>query len=267
MKYSVCYRKDFKYHNEIDEYYIFYKPNFEALERFVLGMKEEGKTVVIKMNKERMDSFIENKEILELSEITPNFKIELDWINEEVMKQLKKMNIPYFLSIPAYDRDSLISMMNMGVSEIIICGTLGFDFKRVSEYTKEKGIKLRAIPDICQASWYVNDDFPSYQLFFIRPEDVPVYEEYIDTLSFSHDTQEELYYKIYAKDKKWFGDLSEIITGLPEDVYKNQSIIPIFGEKRANCNKKCQYGEGCHICSSITNLANNMIENNLIVKY
>jgi len=45
-------------------------------------------------------------------------------------------------------------------------------------------------------------------------------------------------YKIYTKDKKWFGYINEIILNYNGTEHNNQ-IIPLFGFKRLNCGKRC----------------------------
>ena len=54
------------------------------------------------------------------------------------------------------------------------------------------------------------------------------------------------------------GNLEELIIGLNIS-FSNRTILPIFGEKRINCGKKCYYGQ-CIVCEKIEIVANQLKE-------
>jgi len=57
-----------------------------------------------------------------------------------------------------------------------------------------------------------NDGFKQ---FFIRPEDVDIYGEYVDVIEFYDSIeQQNVLYEVYFKDKEWNGKLREIIKGM-----------------------------------------------------
>jgi hypothetical protein len=86
---------------------------------------------------------------------------------------------------------------------------------------------------------------------YIRPEDVKLYDEYVQTLEFDgvHDalTKEETLLKIYKEKAEWMGNLNLLITHLNEDV-DNRGILDEFGERRMNCGQRCLSGGSCTHC-------------------
>jgi ribosomal protein L44E len=138
--------------------------------------------------------------------------------------------------------------------------------KLISQKAKEKGKRIRCFCNICQSTWA---DTPSLKTFFIRPEDIPFYSNYVDTFLFAVDERDHVrintLYKIYAKQQKWFGQLKELIlryTG-EED---SRFILPIFAEKRSKCGKKCILDNPCQICDRIVTLGDSIRAKNLIIK-
>lgn len=128
-----------------------------------------------------------------------------------------------------------------------------FNAKIISFYAKKNNKSLRSFCNICESSW---DETPSLKTFFIRPEDIDLYNNYIDTFEFYADptdaTKINTLYEIYTKDKSWFGKLNEIILGYEGDE-DNRFIIPRFGEQRLNCDKSCikNIKPFCRICDRI----------------
>jgi hypothetical protein len=84
-----------------------------------------------------------------------------------------------------------------------------FSAQILSKAAKQKNKSLRAFCNVCQSSW---DYTPSIKTFFIRPEDLSLYEGIIDTFEFYTDekdaTKINALYEIYTKDKVWNGKLS-----------------------------------------------------------
>ena len=52
---------------------------------------------------------------------------------------------------------------------------------KIKAKKEEKGIHIRTFCNICQKSWQETNPL---QTFFIRPEDISLYEGYIDTIEF-----------------------------------------------------------------------------------
>jgi hypothetical protein len=65
---------------------------------------------------------------------------------------------------------------------------------------------------------------------------------------------DETLYKIYAIDKKWYGNLKELIQDL-WITFDNRNVIDIFGPARATCGRRCLKGVNCNICSRVQDIA------------
>lgn len=184
-----------------------------------------------------------------------------DWL--DLLEKLRNAAIPFFFSDPVRDFETLQYYINAGVSDVVIAENLGFKLDKVSKICKSRKVKVRAIPNICQTPLPQGNIYG----FFIRPEDIPTYEQYIDVCEFSFkEGQQDTYYKIYAKDKKWFGNLQEIIIGL-DTVLDSRFIIKQFAKVRSHCGKKCFEGNGCQVCDRCLALAETLQDNNIIVDH
>lgn len=270
MKYCINYKKNFKYINEIDELTINYNRKDTSLQDFLLLFKDKRINIYIEDSK----SFLENNDLnrfIEIKNKYPSlnfyFKLRNPAIDKDSLLLFKKIkektSIPYFFEVFINDWDILYGYINMKVSDIYIAEALCFELDKVSPLLHNHGIKIRTFPNVCQTSW---KETPPLKTFFIRPEDVDIYSNYIDTLEFfSNLSSIETLYKIYAIDQKWFGKLAELITGFNSTI-DNKFIAPNFAERRINCNKKCLKGGKCDICNKIETLSKVLEKNNLLFK-
>ena len=95
----------------------------------------------------------------------------------------------------------------------------------------------------------------------MRPEDVPIYEEFIDTLEFDVNDlkKERTLLKIY-KEQYWPGNLNLIIDYLNYNV-DNRLIESDFAKKRISCGQKCMRTGNCHSCDLALSLASTIRDN------
>ena len=132
--------------------------------------------------------------------------------------------------------------------------------------SKEYNVKLRTDIGIVQKKFKTTND---YQSFFIRPEDVDYYSQYIDVynLYWYYENKRDLkvLYDIYAINKYWYGNLQEIVSDLSESI-NSKCLLATFVENRANCGRKCLSGSNCKICKNMFELAKILNENNLMLK-
>jgi hypothetical protein len=133
-----------------------------------------------------------------------------------------------------------------------ICEELGFNLEKISNLLHSKGIKVRVLPNVCQSSF---PDTPSIKTFFIRPEDIPAYEKYVDVFELLSDPwRQRVIFKVY-KQQKWFGKVQEIIPSFKGDL-DSRFLLSSFGVVRSRCGKRCMYKpESCSICDRFTELA------------
>lgn len=269
MKYCVKFSKDIKTSilNEVDEITILYDRTDLTLIDFLEKHQHQRVNIFIC----ELENCIKYKDIEKLNQIKkekPHFNFVLKFIdiNEDIQKKLEEYKeCKYFYDIIATDWDTFLGLVNEGVSDIYIGEDLGFELDKVSKIAKEHNINLRTFPNVSQNAWR-NNLYP-LKTFFIRPEDVPLYEQYIDVFEFFGGTGnfQDIYYDIYKNKKTWYGQLKEIIFGLDIDI-DNKFIIPRFGEKRISCNRECLKGGKCNRCNVIEELSYNLEKSNLIVK-
>ena len=274
MKYCVSFiRKNGNFLQKVDEIIIKYQSNdIIALKDFLNNHLEQRIIISIEDNltfikNKELDIFKELKDKYNYSNFALRFNIEenlLYAINDE----MRKSGIPYFYNTLATDLDTFTGLINSGASDVYIGGNLGFEIKDISRIAHQRGIKIRVYPNKCQTNWIGT---PDIKTFFIRPEDVPSYEPYVDVMEIWAENlvdknNIDVYYKIYAIDKEWYGDLKEFLIDWNSNL-DNRFIIPQFAEARLNCKKRCLKGHPCHVCERIIDISKKLKEGKVVVRY
>ncbi len=152
-------------------------------------------------------------------------------------------------------------VLSLEPSEVYITNILGFSLERVKNVCHSKGVKVRAYANIAQAAV---SDIEAIKKFFIRPEDLWAYNDYLDGVELVGDKNQKTLYEIYKRGY-WYGDLSEIIVGL-DDSLDSRRLPQNFGTLRAVCNKRCITGSRCSVCRSMKQFAKEMEKTNSGVK-
>lgn len=240
MNYCIKYTNKFRYFdNDNVEIEIMYTSTNRLLDFCKNVLKESQKLVVNIIDKEISDDEIEVFNAA--AAVHPNILFKTNDVHCIYMNN-NKLNFLY--TEPITNWHDIRELSNSGISEILIKDYLCFDLKKLRTYCNNRNIKIR-----CIANYIEEDNFnviPPYEKFFIRPEDISFYEDYIDTIEFYKDDYYELLekqnilYKIYNSGK-WEGKLSDIIDGYTEDVL-NTTIIPSFAKFRIDCQRRCDLG-------------------------
>lgn len=173
--------------------------------------------------------------------------------NQELDEMLKVYNkSKFYFNIYANDWDKALGLINYGVSDIFVVEGLGFEIDKIAAIAHEHNVQIRVFPNTAQSSWKETDDL---RKFWIRPEDLSYYEDYIDVCEFFIDREKQgVLLHIYRDDKKWYGDLKEIISGL-EDKIDSRYLNPRFVRQRIQCGRSCMKGGLCQMCDRIKNLS------------
>lgn len=163
----------------------------------------------------------------------------------------KERGIKFMLAVEANTYWDLKGMMELGAYAAYIGTPLFFNLKA----TKNFSIKLRIIPTIALNTALPHSSGIHGQ--WIRPEDVSLYEDYIDTFEFdSKDRKrEQTLFDIYSKDQKWSTRLDILVEDLGSSAI-NRMIDPKVAKARLNCRQKCEEDGSCHICDNSLRLAN-----------
>lgn len=257
MKYCLPYIRGSKYMNMADEIIIPYtSEDINFLEALLYRMKDVKARLIISVEDD--DDFLLNKcEIifLALKKDYPeiNFALRFATYNsdmESIYGCCLENKIPFFFAKYAQDLDTFHGLINMGVSDIYIVEELGFCLDALAPIAHMANVSIRVFANVCQTSWKYNKN--SLKSFFIRPEDIPIYEAYVDVVEFfgSIDKQETMF-RIYSINKKWYGNLQEIINGLEEPL-DSRYLSNIWAVARISCEKRCLKGSSCSICTRLS---------------
>lgn len=268
MKYCFNYNvnRNFKYMEEIDEIeYIYHHANTNILD-FLKNIKDNQRVIfrivedLDKAGLARFSMFKESFPNLKFACSLPEYK---EKHSKEMFKILAEAGIPAFFHTLVSDWTMLDAMKNMGVSDIYLVEDICFELDKAAKVLHEAGIKIRVFPNVCQSSVSTTDTH-ALKTFFIRPEDVAVYESYVDVMEFfGRDDQIKTYYEIYAKNKRWLGDLNEMIIDFNDSV-DSRGLSHIFAQQRIKCGKKCMKGSSCNLCQKFADLSKVMLENDLV---
>ena len=261
MKYCLNYKpykeKEYK---DVDELKIKYNPDDKSLFDFLQKHKDKVINIYVsaaqlqdKSNIRLFKGFI--------AKGCTNFKLIITFMqdNRENVDALKAEKIPFFFSAVAADWQTFYLLLSYGPTDIYILGGLGFELDKLSKIAQAHNCSLRIYPNVCGPDTF-NDK--GLKNFYVRPEDINFYSRFVSVCEFytGDDIDRELvYYKIYAKDKKWWGPLNEIIIGLGADI-DNRYIGPEFSWFRSSCGQKCIKGESCKICSLVIEMSHHVAE-------
>ena len=268
MKYCINYSNKSHIIDKVDEILIRYDKNkiLELFTQFIPAHLNQ-RVIVQLIEENNIDTIVNNlKKIISIYNENKDIKfdIQLPFYNQKFMEELKDTNLKYFFKAAANSWDKFTSLISQNVSDIYITDELAFELDKVAEIAHKNNIKVRIYPNVAQSRW---DKLSDILKFFIRPEDIEMYEPYVDVCEFYGDKAQQIdtYYKIYQEDKKWFGDLQEIIIGLDSKI-DSRYIIPRFAEKRIKCGKDCLKGGKCEMCKRILDLSEQLENAHLIVQ-
>lgn len=178
--------------------------------------------------------------------------------------------IPFFYSFGALNAenlDMLKVLCEKGVSDAYVSGELAFNMKNAKQLADRFGVKLRLVPNVAQVSGFtfshIQED-GNLTAFWVRPEDLDLYEPYVDVIEFvCDDIKQEVFHEIYFQESKWSGTIDTIVVGV--NGVNNRGLISLFTEARLNCGKKCLMDK-CHNCHRLNAASKLIVENNLEVE-
>lgn len=246
MKLCLQARQDAKYLDWADEIIFAYRDR-EALPDYI--EKYPDKTfILICFWQNNIDwDEIQNYTIL----AQDNFLLALNQIS--LIPKCLELNIRFYLAYPINSYDELNAVLDLG-SEYVRLGTpLFFDMENIKRHFPLA--RIRAIPNIAYDDVYPREN--GIAGTWIRPEDLKMYEPYIETIEFNDaDLQKEkALIRIYWEEREWPGELQLLITNLNYPGV-NRMIPSDITEKRLNCRQTCMSNKKCHICKLALQLAN-----------
>ena len=266
MRFCINYNPHSHILNKVDEINIDYKrvQDIVALNQFCqehinqrinICVAEVEEAIAANAVKDLLDFQKKNKDY--------NIYLRFAFVNNDLKELLQAYeNCKYYFSIGVNDWDRVMEFISLGVTDIYVVEGLGFEIEQVSNIVHKYGIDVRVYPNVAQSSW---EDLDDLRKFWIRPEDIEYYEQYVDVCElYGQNEKIDILYDIYNTDKKWFGDLREIIGGL-KDKIDSRYIVPRFVKKRVNCGRSCLKGSSCQLCDHIKELSGSLEQINMMV--
>lgn len=170
----------------------------------------------------------------------------------ELAESCKKYNLKFYWKHDIISYYELAGVIALEPEYIILGPPLCFSLEKIKAITD---IKIRMCPNNAQDFYIPRDNGICGR--WIRPEDVEVYDEYVDVFDFiSNDMEHErALFKVYAEDKHWPGNLNLLISALNHDV-PNASLPEELGEIRANCEQRCMKNNKCRFCIGAMKFSN-----------
>lgn len=259
MKYCIDYHRGFKNADKADEFTITYTKKNDVLIDFLEKFKEKRINLFIKEE----ISYAELKLLKTIRNAYPNLFLKFESYNPENIEDIVESGVPFFFGNRVNNWDEFLGLIDLGVTDMYIVEDLCFELNKITPIAHDAEVQLRTYPNIAQSRWR---DTSEIKKFWIRPEDISMYESYLDVLEFfGSESQVSVLLKIYKEDKKWFGPLNEIIIGIHSDL-DSRFITPRFAEKRIRCGKECLKGGKCQMCERIVSLSKTLKSADLMVE-
>lgn len=207
---------------------------------------------------EKFEYFKSEHQNIDFAIILPKYDLNLAQI-------CKEKDIKFFFDIVVREWETFNTFLSAGVSDIYLVEQMMFEIQDAAAAAHKKGVKVRTFPNIAQKRY---DETKSLKSFFIRPEDIYLYEGLVDVMELytMDEINQDVIFEIYKDDNIWWGPLKEIIVGLDNSI-DGKYIIPRFGERRLNCGRKCFKGKICDVCDTVEQLSKNLEKSGIFIQY
>lgn len=261
MKYAITYTKNFRHYDEVDEVIFPYKgiSDEEGLIEIVtntLTREDQRAIILVDKYEQSIDDLIPIVRKLKTVHENMIVSLNLDYQHEWADK-LMEAEIPFMFVNFATTVAQIAAMVLFGAEEVYLAEDICFMLPRLQLFREIDGIKFRIFPDILQTPRRCAS-LPQVTNFFIRPEDVDLYEKYVDVIEiFRKDSRQSVVYEIY-KQGQWRGPLSDLIIDFTEEI-NGSSFIPDFGRARLGCGRRCAMTD-CDICTYSVEVGHKMEE-------
>lgn len=249
MKYCLKYTNQCKHLDAVDEIQIVYLENKDLL---AFLQKYSTKRIILLTNSE-----LPQGEINKLKAIRkkyPELAFAVAFTTRKVCnyQDLIEADIDFFITKPCDSWEELHALVKIGVSDINCSGPLGFLLPQV-KYVLNKlpnKINIRITPNKTQS---IEESTPDLIKFYLRPESLNLYSEFIDILEFEDFTKQDMFYEIYST-RYFTGHLNQCVYNLNENI-DNKGLTEIWDESRIYCGQKCLQGHPCRRCYDLRDMS------------
>lgn len=267
MKYCFNYSRRAETMSLLDEINIKFDPeDMELMFDYILEHKHQRINAKIVNERdiytydlfEKFEAFKDDNPDVDFAIILPKY-------DSNLAKLCGQKELKFYFDVVVRDWETFNSFIQLGVSDIFLVEQMMFEIKDASAAAHKAGVRVRTFPNIAQRKY---DETTSIKSFFIRPEDITLYEGLVDVMEIYtvEEINEDVVFEIYREDKMWWGPLKEIIIGLASDI-DGRYIIPRFGDRRLNCGRKCFKGQRCDVCETVEQLGKNLEKAGLLIQY
>lgn len=242
MKYCVSSRNPLSILKQAQEIKVSYGDLGEMLD-----YKEElcDKTIIVEIT--------ENNGIVDMEELDKFDNLILSLYNIERCYTLTQF-YPFYWEKPLTSMDEVKQMIDEfeNLAYLRVGAPLSYNLKKLRQLTSLP-IRLTATkPD-------EDKRFPQDGLFgtWIRPEDIGVYAQYIDTIDLSvHKDlrRQQTLLKIYQEQKEWPGNLNLLLEGFGFNI-DNRAIPEDWAKSRVKCGQRCFESSTCNLCQTMIEFA------------
>jgi hypothetical protein len=159
-------------------------------------------------------------------------------------EECNKRGIKFYWAYPVFSWYELQGLIALHPCYISLTAPLSFSLDKVKKKTQ---IPLRICPNLAYDA-YIPRRNGLYGTW-VRPEDIVVYEQYIDVCDFLTDdlNKESTLLHIYKDNKTWPGNLNLLLSNFNINI-DNRVLPEEIGTVRANCGQRCMENGTCHFC-------------------
>ena len=237
MKYCVGGRQGYPTMKKADEIKVEYH-DMDRIRDFIEKLPD--KVIILEVSdfiKEDMSTLEFFRDNLE------NFVLCLK--NLSLAKVFKELGFKFYWQYPITSYYELQGILALEPEYVLLGEPLCFDLEKVASY----GVKIRLVANVAYDAYIPREN--GIRGRWIRPEDVPVYDEYVDVLEFRmcNLEQERTLLHIYKDNGYWPGNLNLLIENLGFHV-DNRAIPEEIGKIRANCQQRCMRHGACRFCET-----------------
>lgn len=254
MKYSASGRQPLSVLHKVDEIRLDYD-DIDKIYDFFIDFEEEPKDYVIKIY---ATDEVDWTKLYNINEASKGYLT----LTTEILEQAdlcKSTGAKWYWGYPITSYWELNSVMRYEPSQLLLGAPLYFDLPEV----KKRNVPIRLVADLCDDPLIPHENGVCGP--YVRPEDISVYEKYVDTLEFArygkeYLKREESLIDIYQSGN-WPGNLNLLLLNLGEHV-DNRAIPEQFGEARVQCRQACMRNSHCRLCKTLIKFSQVLDKNN-----
>lgn len=246
MHYCLSAQVSDEYIKKVDEIRIKYKELNKLLDLYEIN---PNLSIILTISTQQKDAGIDWNEIEKYNTMWQK-RLIVETDSFEIMDVCKALDIKFFYALPVNNFYDLKALAEYGCCDVKIDAPLTHMLDKLSVYD----ITYRMTPNIAYYAFIPREN--GIIGSWVRPEDVELYEDYIDVFEFEDcdKKKEEALYRVYNETKSWIGDLNKLITnfnyqGVNHKISKDLTLCRMF------CNQKCTQGVNCNICQRFLDIS------------